>query len=322
MRYSVAKGDSLVTIARDRLGDPHRWAEIARLNLIVPPYRLLVGEVHELPTRFAGSLQPSLAGAGHAPPAGPLLAGRHWTHDADRPAAAIPARAYLLVVADEPASSGRAARRVFSMPLTSGRMVADNLVLFGLEPGAGGHNASAAGGPRSPALEGAGTRALDPQAAQRLGLTRIELADLRSDLDRLARRNPALGDRIGRLLGQLEPDKAPPAAGSSAPAPAREDGQGMRLAEVIGLIVSAYDLGQPDGLSCRPTSPQELAPARIRCMAGWGGDWLGFRLAGLDGTAVAIEAGPGPVPLAALGGIAFGTSREAGVPEFVRSLVR
>jgi hypothetical protein len=322
MHFAVAKDDSLVTIARDRLGDPHRWGEIARLNQLGPPYRLLVGEIHELPTRFAGSLQPALAGAGHAPPSGPVLAGRQWLHDADRPATAVPARAYLLVLADEPASAGRAARQVLTVPLPSGEAVADAPGLFGLEPGADTQSGASPDGPRSPASAGDNARVLDPQAAQRLGLTRVDPADLRSALDRLAGLNPALGDRIGRLLGLLEPEKSPPSAGSSPPAPARSDGQGMRVAEVIGLIVSAYDVGRVDGLSCRRATPQELASARLKCLAGWGSEWLGFRLAGLDGTAVAIDAGPGPVPIAALGGITYGTSKDAGMPAFIRTLLR
>ncbi len=47
--YTVQSGDCLMDIARKRLGDPHRWREIANLNGIGPPYTIYPGDKLKLP---------------------------------------------------------------------------------------------------------------------------------------------------------------------------------------------------------------------------------------------------------------------------------
>jgi len=48
--YTVQSGDCLMDIARKRLGDPHRWREIANLNGIGPPYTIY-GQELEVPEK-------------------------------------------------------------------------------------------------------------------------------------------------------------------------------------------------------------------------------------------------------------------------------
>jgi len=47
--YTVQSGDCLMDIARKRLGDPHRWREIANLNGVGPPYTIYPGDKLKLP---------------------------------------------------------------------------------------------------------------------------------------------------------------------------------------------------------------------------------------------------------------------------------
>jgi len=47
--YIVKKGDGLMKIARERLGDVTKWREIAKLNHLVPPYIIKVGQELLLP---------------------------------------------------------------------------------------------------------------------------------------------------------------------------------------------------------------------------------------------------------------------------------
>ncbi|HID62576.1 MAG TPA: LysM domain-containing protein [Anaerolineae bacterium] len=47
--YTVQSGDCLMGIARELLGDPHRWREIADLNGIGPPYTIYPGRELKVP---------------------------------------------------------------------------------------------------------------------------------------------------------------------------------------------------------------------------------------------------------------------------------
>ncbi|WP_369042181.1 peptidoglycan recognition protein family protein [Streptomyces sp. Midd1] len=49
--YTVAKGDTLTTIARTKLGDASRYEEIAKLNKLSNPNSLKVGQVLKLPPK-------------------------------------------------------------------------------------------------------------------------------------------------------------------------------------------------------------------------------------------------------------------------------
>lgn len=49
MRYIVRRGDSLWHIAQRIYGNPLEWSSIARANDLLPPYRLQVGQVLQLP---------------------------------------------------------------------------------------------------------------------------------------------------------------------------------------------------------------------------------------------------------------------------------
>ena len=50
--YTVKAHDGLMAIARNELGNEHRWKEIAQLNPdLQPPYRLKVGQVIKLPAK-------------------------------------------------------------------------------------------------------------------------------------------------------------------------------------------------------------------------------------------------------------------------------
>ena len=49
--YTVGANDSLIKIARDQLGDPNRWGEIAKLNNLTAPYAIRVGQHLTMPPK-------------------------------------------------------------------------------------------------------------------------------------------------------------------------------------------------------------------------------------------------------------------------------
>ena len=49
--HTVQSGDCLMGIARELLGDPHRWREIADLNDIRPPYTIYPGKQLKVPEK-------------------------------------------------------------------------------------------------------------------------------------------------------------------------------------------------------------------------------------------------------------------------------
>jgi nucleoid-associated protein YgaU len=49
--YKVQSGDCLMGIARELLGDPQRWREIANLNGIGPPYTIHPGDELKVPEK-------------------------------------------------------------------------------------------------------------------------------------------------------------------------------------------------------------------------------------------------------------------------------
>lgn len=51
--HTVAGGDSLWKIAKDKLGDPQRWKEIAELNNLEDPNKLKIGQVLKMPKKDA-----------------------------------------------------------------------------------------------------------------------------------------------------------------------------------------------------------------------------------------------------------------------------
>ena len=53
--YTVAASDTLIAIARGQLGDPERWPEIAKLNNLVKPYAIHVGQKLSMPPKGTGT---------------------------------------------------------------------------------------------------------------------------------------------------------------------------------------------------------------------------------------------------------------------------
>ncbi|MCG3125893.1 MAG: hypothetical protein CHACPFDD_00720 [Phycisphaerae bacterium] len=79
--YVIQSGDTLISIAREKLGGDREWRRIQELNPGLDPARLLVGTSIKLPGSAAGNA----AGGGAAPAAGDSAAAR-------RPASAVPTK--------------------------------------------------------------------------------------------------------------------------------------------------------------------------------------------------------------------------------------
>lgn len=98
MSYRVQPGDSLSSIAAKMLHDERRWSEIARLNSLITPDHLLVGQLLRMPGEEARN-----------PPPGPRTT-------PSRPAW-VPANFHLFVLADEVNPlRGKVIRRVLVNP--------------------------------------------------------------------------------------------------------------------------------------------------------------------------------------------------------------
>jgi hypothetical protein len=109
MTYTVQSGDSLWRIASVQLGRPDRWPEIAALNQLRRPDRLLVGQRLFLPEAGSRSISPALRSAPAAVRVAPSpTAGlSHFSNAGsshqsfEKKTSLLPARAYLFFLMDE-----------------------------------------------------------------------------------------------------------------------------------------------------------------------------------------------------------------------------
>ena len=82
--YIVQYGDTLKTIAKEKLGDELRWYEVAQLNGVQSPYQLYIGVRIKLPNKMSVVRIP--------PPA---------TNVELQPAWVIPARGFMFIVFEQ-----------------------------------------------------------------------------------------------------------------------------------------------------------------------------------------------------------------------------
>jgi hypothetical protein len=109
MVYTVQVGDSLWRIAGHAMGNPARWTEIAKMNHLARPDRLLVGQRLFLPSALPGSPKSAsplrghtAAPVGHALPmmGSPLHAGGS-DHSFEKQTPLLPAWLHYFILADE-----------------------------------------------------------------------------------------------------------------------------------------------------------------------------------------------------------------------------
>jgi len=326
-RYLVRPGDSLWKIAKTQLSNPNRWPELAQLNGLQPPYKLLIGQEIKLPDRQ----QIVQRGAGNKsinPPRTATGSAAVVTTPQEG-ADTMPGRGFFFILADEILPSGKLVRKVLRVPLTPEQFVEAKPEIFGLQ----GKNPNskislgehALGEPNSP-YTSASTKPggapnidgrpvyIDKAKAQAAGVTIHSTEEIIADLDRLVKENPQLKPRVDKLksvIGSVEGEvllegKAPASAIKSGSAMAVT--RGLRFVQAVGVVLTVYDVSKATVKSVEQNSYKPLAAEGIRQVGGWGMALAGAKIGGAAGAAVGIETGPGAILTGAAGALIFGTA--------------
>ena len=319
MDYRVRPGDSLSSIATKALGDEGRWAELARLNGITTPDRLLVGQLLRMPT--AAKID------------------QHPVRPASAQPAWVPANLHLFVLADEVNPiRGKVVRRVLVNP----RMTAEAAARLGRplalfpHPERFGFSPSAPGSPLpvgrhamgmkpSPFLSASRARPLgarrftgtpfwiDEAKARQAGATFHEVDEIVGDLERIKAksRNSSTSARIQEIIGKVRADREVlirgnvPASAVKGPM-AMGMTRGLQGVQIIGFALTAADMTHAARKSRDRHSIKPLAAETVRQAGGWAAAWAGMKLGSAGGALVGIETGPGAIVTGAIGGVAGG----------------
>ncbi len=334
MDYIVQHGDSLWSIAGKKLGDPHRWREIARLNSLESPYLLLIGQRLIMP-RHAPAV------GSHLQTTGPIgtISREHSSKvnhsSVHSPATRIPARAFFFIVADEinPFTKKVVRKVVFPKGLEDARLI-ERIVhpeRYGFAPRNPGSKVpigrhvlgmtdskyiSASELPLgSPRFEGK-RYWIDVDQLRSSGAAIHDGAAIGPDLDRIAaktkdptfrgyiediRRKSTVIDREVLIEGHI-PAAAVKGAGAMAVT------RGLQVIEGVGIVISVYDLGQAGMQSYHEHSVVPIARESVRQVGGWGGAMAGAELGGSVGGLLGIETGPGAIITGAVGGFIGGVA--------------
>lgn len=328
MNHIVKRGESLWSIAKSDLGDPTLWPQIARLNVLRSPYRLLIGQRLYMPERhlLRASSPPSQSHT-HSSGTGML---------AQNKASTLPGRSFLFVVVREVLPNAKLVRKVIALPETDVMaMMVNRPDLFGFHPR--GPNSSTTYGEHAlgdilsryisasdkpggaPNFEGTSWY-IDVAKLGRAGAIIHPTETIIRDLDRLAKLHPHLAARIAKLKSVIDAiegevlieGKVPPSAIQTAEAAARElkalafMSKGARVLGWFGIAFTVYDLGAATVDSVQSHSIRPISAEAVRQVGGWGGAWAGMGMGFAAGAAFGIETGPGALLTGMAGGIFFG----------------
>lgn len=331
MEYDVKPGDTLPGIAREQYGDATLWPEIARANLLEPPYRLIVGQGLLLPTGCGFETGLYCFGVGPDVSAGVRVAfDDHSAGGAERGAAVTLARGMLFVLADEVLPSKKVVRKVLvGLIRDEAQYAAAHPEVFGLRPGASGSAASigehALGNTHSRFTSASTLRNGAPNIAGRpvyIDVAKAEATGVKihsseavvADLQRLARERPHLAQRVEKLSQVILKVEREVLLEGVVPAHAIKSSTSMmltrslRAVQVVGVAFSAYDIGSATVKSVRTESAAPIVAESIRQTGGWASAWLGAKAGGALGLTLGIETGPGAILLGAGGALLFGTA--------------
>lgn len=324
MIYRVQPGDSLSSIAQKYLGDGGRWVEIAQLNRLLTPDRILVGQALHLPNPSHGR---------------PTSAAKGQMRGSGSSRAQVPANYYLFVLADE---INPLRRKVVRRVLVNPKMTAAAALQLGRPLPIFPHPERFGFSPSSPSsLLPAGRHALgmkpspflSASRAQPFGATRFtgapfwideakakaagasfhEVDEITRDLERIAAKakDARSRARIQDIIKKVQLDKEVLIRGS-VPASAVKGSAAMGLTrglqgvQVIGFAMTAIDMKHAADKSYAQNSAKPLAAETIRQAGGWAAAWAGMKLGAAGGALLGIETGPGALATGALGGVAGG----------------
>lgn len=82
--------------------------------------------------------------------------------------------------------------------------------------------------------------------------------------------------------------------------------KGLRVLNIIGIVISAYEVEQAVEKSIKKESVKPIAAETIRQVGGWASAIAGAKVGAVGGTLLGIETGPGAILFGAGGAIILG----------------
>lgn len=257
----------------------------------------------------------------------------------------MPARAFFFIVVDEVGKDGFLVRNVYATPtnpyLTSMdlaplvRLSQTEPEKYGLMPKkwgapptvaehvmgetASSYVSSSSIFPEgSPRFQGRSVF-IDIAKAKASGARLVPTDEILASLKQYKAQNPHLARRVDKIAKYVEDfdkevlvhsERVPPRAiftTNSLKTAKIAVGAG-RVVQVLGIVLTAYDLEQASEKSFRAKSVKPISAEVLRQAGGWGAAVAGFKLGGVAGAALGIETGPGAVLTGLAGGIIFGAA--------------
>lgn len=327
-QYVVQYGDSLWKISEKRLGNPKRWQEIAKLNQLVNPHQIYVGQVLELPgNRSLGIHSSSNERSSLQLPNSNLARSR---------ATAFPARGFLFIVGDEINSFTKTVVRKIIEPknlITNPKLYEQimNPEKYGFLPRdpttkvpVGRHvlgmtnskyistSERILGAPR---FEGK-RYWINVDKVKKSGGIIHDAEVIAKDLERIAikTKDPARLLEISEILHKSSILDKEMLIEGAIPAKAVKGALSMGLTTSLkfvtgaAIILTFYDLEQATEKSFNENSIRPLAKETTRQAGGWAASLAAARVGALVGGMITIESGPFAGLGAAVGAVLFGAA--------------
>jgi hypothetical protein len=160
---------------------------------------------------------------------------------------------------------------------------------------------------------------IDIAKAKAAGARLVSTDEIIASLQEYKAKNPHLAKRIDKIAKYVEDiDKEVLVHGEKIPAKAVFNANSLKVAkiatgagrvvQVLGIVLTAYDLEQASEKSFKAKSVKPISAEVIRQAGGWGGAVEGFKLGGVGGAMLGIETGPGAIITGLVGGIIFGAA--------------
>lgn len=257
----------------------------------------------------------------------------------------MPARAFFFIVVDEVGKDGFLVRKIYASPSSPylanmglsplGQLSELYPERYGMSPKGWGLSTSVAehvmGNNFSPYVS---TSSIFPQGSPRFdgrsvfidiakakaaGARLVSTNEILTSLQQYKAANPHLTKRIDKFAEYVKSidhevlvhgQKVPASAvfNDSSMAVARFMGTAGRAVQVVGVVLTAYDLSVAADQSFKAKSVKPISAEVVRQAGGWGGAAAGFKVGGIAGAALGIETGPGAVVTGLVGGIIFGAA--------------
>jgi hypothetical protein len=257
----------------------------------------------------------------------------------------MPARAFFFTVVDEVGQNGFLVRKIYATPYSPylSKMVLSPLrqlgelypEQYGIFPKGWGQSTSVAehvmgnnispfvstssifpGG--SPRFDGRNVF-IDVAKAKASGARLVSTQEILTSLQQYKAAHPHLGSRVEKISEYVRSiDKEVLVHGEKVPASAVFNQSSLRsvlairsagrVVQVVGIVLTAYDLGMATDQSFKANSVKPISAEVMRQAGGWGSALAGFKLGGVAGAALGIETGPSVVITGLVGGIIGGTA--------------